>query len=111
MPNKSESIANKIAQKLTKNYGYSFDPFTIIMIAGVIINIIRLVYECRKDKEERVAMLRSPSLIEKIVLRRHIGKACLGTDIKSQDLYRELVGWNLSTAEIEGLFKEVEKND
>lgn len=109
---KSESIATKIAAKLQNKHGYGFDPFTIIMIAGLIINIIRLIYECRNSKEERVSMLRQPTIIEKVVLRRAIGKACHGKDIKPSDLYKELIGWNLSTAEIEGLFKEVEeKND
>lgn len=109
---KSESIAKKIANKLQEKHGYGFDPFTIIMIAGLIINVIRLIYECRSSKEERVSMLRKPSIIEKVVLRRNIGKVCQGTDIKPSDLYREIIGWNLSTAEVEGLFKEVEeKND
>jgi len=111
MLNKSESIANKITQKLTRNYGYAFDPLTVIMIAGLIINIIRMVYECRNSKEERANMLRKPNLIQKIILRRHISKECFGTDIKPSDLYRELISWNLSSTEIERLFKEVEKND
>jgi hypothetical protein len=111
MPNKSEAIARKIHQKLVKNYGYSFDPFTIIMIAGLIINVVRLIYECRNSKEDRVSMLRNPSLVEKIILRRAIGKSCAGTEIKPSNLYKELVGWRLSDSEIEGLLKEVEKND
>lgn len=109
---KSESIAKKIANKLQEKHGYGFDPFTIIMIAGLIINIVRLVYECRNSKEGRVSMLREPTIIEKIVLRRAVGKECQGKDIKPSDLYREMIGWKLSTAELEGLFKEVEeKND
>jgi hypothetical protein len=55
-------------------------------------------------------MLRNPSLVEKIILRRAIGKSCAGTEIKPSNLYKELVGWRLSDSEIEGLLKEVEKN-
>lgn len=109
MPNKSESIANKITQKLTKNYGYTFDPLTAIMIAGLILNIVRMVYECRNSQEARAFMLRNPNLMQKIILRRHISKQCMGTDIKATDLYRELVAWRLSDTEVEKLFKEVEK--
>lgn len=109
MPNKSESIANKITQKLTKNYGYTFDPLTVIMIAGLILNIVRMVYECRNSQEARASMLRNPNLMQKIILRRHISKQCMGTDIKATDLYRELVAWRLSDTEVEKLFKEVEK--
>lgn len=109
---KSESIATKIANKLQEKHGYGFDPFTIIMIAGLIINVIKLVYECRNSKKDRVSMLREPTIIEKVVLRRHIGKECHGKDIKPSDLYREMIGWKLSTTEIDKLFEEVEeKND
>jgi hypothetical protein len=111
MQNKSNSIANKISAKLTNNYGYSFDPLTLIMIAGLILNVVRLIYECKNSSEERVATLQKPNLLEKIILRRHVGKACLGTDIKPSDLYRELVRWNVSSDEANKLFKEVKTND
>lgn len=107
---KSESIAAKIMLSLQEKHGYAFDPFTIIMIAGIIINVIKLIYECRNSKEDRMGMLRGPTLVEKIVLRRAINKECSGKDIKPKDLYASLIGWKLSTSEIEALFKEVEEN-
>jgi len=49
---KSESIATKIMLSLEEKHGYAFDPFTIIMIAGIIINVIKLIYECRNSRED-----------------------------------------------------------
>lgn len=110
MPNKSEAIARKITLKLNNN-GYSLDPLTIIMIAGLIVNVVKLIYECRKDKQTIAYRLRHPSLLDKLILRRHVGRFCQDKDIDARHLFKELLGWNLSDNEIEGLLKEVEKND
>jgi hypothetical protein len=110
MPKKSESIATKIALKLNNN-GYSLDPLTIIMIAGLIVNVVRLVYECRKDRQATAYRLKHPSLFDKLVLRKQVGQFCQDKNIDARHLFKELLGWNLSSTEVESLLNEVEKND
>ena len=110
MRKKSESIAGKIGLKLNNN-GYSLDPLTIIMIAGLIVNVVKLIYECRKDRQSTAYKLKHPSLFDKLILRKHVGSFCQDKDIDARHLFKELLGWNLSSADVEGLLNEVENND
>lgn len=107
---KSESIANKIALKLNNN-GYSIDPFTIIMIAGFIVNVVRLVYECRNsNKKDAAYKLKHPTLFDKLILRKQVAQFCEDKDIEARHLFKELLAWNLSSDELEKLLNEVETN-
>lgn len=107
---KSESIASKIALKLN-NSGYSIDPFTIIMIAGFIVNVVRLVYECRNNKQDAAYKLKHPSLFDKLILRKQVAQFCKDKDIDARHLFKELLAWNLSSDEVQKLLNEVETND
>lgn len=106
---KSESIASKIALKLN-NSGYNIDPFTIIMIAGFIVNVVRLVYECRNNKQDAAYKLKHPSLFDKLILRKQVAQFCKDKDIDARHLFKELLAWNLSSDEVQKLLNEVETN-
>lgn len=43
----SERIEARIFD-LQKNNGYGFDPFTIIAIVGLIVNVVKMIIACRQ---------------------------------------------------------------
>jgi hypothetical protein len=50
---KIENLAQKIIQKANlKQDTYGIDPITIIIIIGVILSLIRVIQECRKDRNK-----------------------------------------------------------
>lgn len=106
---KSNSIAGKIFLKLN-NSGYNLDPITIIMIAGLIVNLVRLVYECRKNRQDAAYKLKHPSLFDKLILRKQVGQFCKDKDIDARHLFKELLAWNLSSDDVQKLLNEVETN-
>lgn len=61
-------IGDQISNKL---YGF-FDPITILMIIGVAINVIKIIYECRKKNKLTNFLLKKNSLIAKIFIKKNI---------------------------------------
>jgi hypothetical protein len=45
-----EETKKNLREDNTSNYG--IDPLTIIIIIGILVNVIRVVQECRKDKDK-----------------------------------------------------------
>jgi Co/Zn/Cd efflux system component len=68
-------IARKVAaHRFSGDENYSIDPFFIIAIAGLIINISRFIYECNrsKNKEDLFDEIKNPSVMYKLLLHRNI---------------------------------------
>lgn len=70
-----EKIGKKVIanMKLEKDKEYGIDPITIIIVIGVILSLIRVIQECRKnrkllkDKVESAALMKKD--IQEIVLK------------------------------------------
>jgi len=73
------SDLNKIAKnvisnmRLDKNKDYGVDPITIIIVIGVILSLIRVIQECRKNRQlikDRTQLVKTMQLdIQDIILR------------------------------------------
>jgi cell division protein FtsL len=73
------SDLNKIAKnvisnmRLDKNKDYGVDPITIIIVIGVILSLIRVIQECRKNRKlikDRTQLVKTMQLdIQDIILR------------------------------------------
>jgi len=70
-----EKIAKKVISNmnLEKDKEYGIDPITIIIVIGVILSLIRVIQECRKnrkllrDKNESVALMKKD--IQEVALK------------------------------------------
>jgi len=62
-----EKIAKKVLtnMQLPKEQDYGIDPLTIIIVIGVILNLIRVIQECRKNRELLKDKNESVSLMKK----------------------------------------------
>ena len=49
-----EETKKNLREDKSENYG--IDPLTIIIIIGILVNVIRVVQECRKDKNKTKQM-------------------------------------------------------
>lgn len=51
-------LASKILEEVEENIKpqntYGIDPLTIILIIGIIVNVIRVIQECKKDKVKKM---------------------------------------------------------
>jgi len=48
-----ENLAVKIINKANMNHNKNIDPITIIIIIGVILSLIRVIQECRNNKNNK----------------------------------------------------------
>lgn len=109
MTNESEKIASKIASYANaKNQNFAIDPILILMLAGLIVNLIRLWMAC-SDRNKIHKQMKEPSLLFKFLLKREIAKK-FAKD-KRQDIYNSMldVSKELSQQEVNNLLDEVEK--
>jgi len=78
----AEDVQRKTMEKMYSNKFEFIDPITIIMIVGIIINVIKLIQECRANK------LRGYSSME--------ASEYLATDVKFQAMnHGWLTRWRL----------------
>lgn len=101
---KAADMALKIAASYTKKEGYTLDPMTILMIAGLIINLAKIAYECYKDKNKAVNAMQNPGLIAKIILAREIRKACKTGVVKHSTLKEAFLKEKFTTEDLMSLF-------
>lgn len=109
MNNESEKIATKIISNANaKNNNFAIDPMLILMLAGLIVNLIRLWMACR-DKSNIHKQMKEPSLLFKLLLRKEINKN-FAKD-KRKEIYDSVidVSKQLSEQEVNNLLDEVEK--
>lgn len=105
----SEKIAMKVATHLNaKNDNVTIDPILILMLAGLIVNLIRLWMACR-DKSNVHKQMKEPSLLFKVLIRKEINKNFAKDDRRK--IYDSIldVAKQLSEQEVNNLLDEVEK--
>lgn len=103
-----------IAERINKeakaeNENFAFDPFTIIAIINVIIGLIRIIMECRKNREEAKGMIRKPGIIAKYIMKREIRKSFPASERRCVYNAMLKVCSNLTDAELHSGFDYVEK--
>jgi hypothetical protein len=70
-----EKIAKKVINnmKLDKDKDYGIDPITIIIVIGVILSLIRVIQECKKNrkllKDKNEATLLMKKDIQEVILK------------------------------------------
>ena len=107
----------ELAQELAENYyedePSALDPFTILMIAGLLVNLIRLAYDCYKDQNKAINVMQKPSLLARMVLVREIRKVCkeYKSNINQKKLKEVILNRKISREELLSLLSEIEKND
>lgn len=105
-----ECVAHKVASyAAVKDEKYSVDPIIVLTIISIIVNVTRLIYECRKDKNDITDQIQNRSLVYKFLLRKEIRKKC--KERKDRDIiYQAMldVSKNLSMKEIFSIIEEVE---
>lgn len=108
MTNESEKVAMKIATHVNaKNENFTIDPLLILMLAGLIVNLIRLWMAC-KDKSNIHKQMKHPSLLFKFFLRKEIDKHFAKDN--RREVYDSIldVAKQLSEQEINNLLDEAE---
>ena len=73
----STCIYNKIYNKGKEDQEVFVDPATIILIGKISLTVIRLIKGCKDSQEERVSLVKSPTITEARLLakvvRRKLG--------------------------------------
>lgn len=106
-------IAKKVAAyAAAKDEKFGIDPLLVIAIVGLIVNISKFIYECRKDKtrEQLFTQIKRPSLMYKFLLYTNIRKQWKDKKDR-QAIYQSMieVSEGLSEEELNCIFDEVEK--
>ena len=66
----STCIYNKIYNKGKEDQEVFVDPATIILIGKISLTVIRLIKGCKDSQEERVSVVKSPTIAEDRLLAR-----------------------------------------
>ena len=111
----SEKVARDYTKELNEDDGYGFDVATIMLIATIVSEVIKMWRECKKNKEEAAKMATSPSRFERLALRQ----ICVRT-IGRREFYRsgdKLMesllknGQTLTPELVQQMYDEEEKDD
>lgn len=106
----SESVFSKTNNRLSGEENYSCDPFIILTIISVLIQLAQFIYECRKKPEQLLDISKRRPIIETVWLRQKI-KQLLPNNVNKR-LHIELADSildnieTLSSDDIEILLKE-----
>lgn len=110
-------MSNKLAKEFAEDYyedePSSFDPVTILIISGLIINLVRLAYDCYKDRNKTVNIMQNPSFLARMILVIEIRKICkeFNSNINQKKLKEVILNRKISKEELLSLLSENEKND
>jgi hypothetical protein len=106
---------NNLIEKTCVNYktqGYSIDPLTIIFIAGLLIDIIKIIMACysKADYSLAVKKINNPSLFDKMILKRRIRKLAEENKltINIEAMRESLLNIKMTEQEFNSLILEVE---
>lgn len=114
---------SELSKKICENYiaeiddkdGYKFDIMTIMMVASLMTEIVRMYRDCKKPAPDVVTSLKSPSIGEKFLLRRTLienmgrsefrrsGQAMASAILSSTN--------NLTAQDVQDLYDEDAKDD
>ena len=109
----NDKLAQEFAEDYYEDEPSALDPITILMIAGLLVNLIRLAYDCYKDRNKTVNIMQKPSLLARMVLAREIRKICkeYNSNINQKKLKEVILNRKISRDELLSLLSETEKND
>lgn len=51
----AQEVYDKTMAQIDKSELYGIDPLTIIILIGIMVNVIRVIQECNKDKTSKLA--------------------------------------------------------
>lgn len=73
--NRLVDVAGKIAVHANaENKKFGIDPLTILTIISVIVRIIAMIYECRKNRAYAKRTIRRPGIFARFLMRRAVRK-------------------------------------
>lgn len=107
-----EEVAHKVASNINaKNKTFSIDPFTIITIINCIIGIIRLIYQCRKNRTSVKRVMHRPGIMSRFLMKRVV-KQHFPEDMVN-DAYKSMltVSREMSETELEEVLNEFEERN
>lgn len=101
---KAESILTEISLKK----GIQFNPLLLIQIAFMILELFKVLKDCKKTEKETRDIFDKPNFLQKRKMKAIIKKARLDQDDK--DIFEAIktVGSSLSEEEIKQLYSEVQ---
>jgi hypothetical protein len=112
--NSLKEIANRVGVYANaENEKFTIDPFTILAIINMILTLIRIIYECRNNRDSAKKIIKSPGPISKFFLRRQVNRNFSGEERKAVYNAMLTVSGQLSDIEIDNLldlFDELEEN-
>jgi hypothetical protein len=102
----SQDIGTAVAASYCKSQNTTFDPILAIMLASLIVSLVRLAYDCYKDRNKAMKCMQNPSLLARIMLSLEIKKCCAKNKIKlnQKQLKDALLNYKLSEEELSILF-------
>jgi hypothetical protein len=110
------SKLDEITEKVSASYaskGYSINPMTIIFIAGLILDLIKLVMSCynKSDYDKAVSKINNPSMIDKFTLKRRMKTFARAnkSDVNLDQLKDSLLSVKLNIEDFNELIIETDK--
>jgi hypothetical protein len=68
-------VAGRIAVHANaENKKFGIDPLTILTIISIIIRIIAMIYECRKNRDYAKRTIKQPGIFARFLMKRAIRK-------------------------------------
>lgn len=112
---KTAEISQKIYAKYAPQEGLALDPASIILIAELVFELVKLWKECKKKPEDALNSARSPGVFDKLLFRRMLRKE-LGRKEFQNSGERLLeafagVGAELTLEDVKELYDEEDKDD
>lgn len=111
---KNEKLTIQIAERMAhrvrdEDDNFSIDPLTIIALINVIIGLVRIIIECRKNREDAKGMIRKPGIIARYLMKREIRKQFPAEHRRA--IYKAMleVGPSLTDKEVDSVFNYVNK--
>ncbi len=112
-----ESIINKKSEEVYNKYfenqkDPAVDPYTLLMIAKILVEVGIYIYNCRngKDKRHVLALMRRPGIGHIFAVAKIVNKHTEGTDINPKKLRNVILSMDFDEDNFNSLIKEVEKH-
>jgi len=85
------------------------DPVSIAIISTILVNVVKLFQECRKNKDEALQVSHNPGLFERRALKRTIREAVGGGQFELRKKYYDEIrnhGTEITDLEMEGIYDD-----
>jgi hypothetical protein len=112
---KANNAASELAQTQGIDNSVALDPATILALLEIIMQVMKMLQNCRKTPENALLVLRNPSIMERWALKRIVKRVVDDEDVHK--LYgRQFlnsivsVGHSCSLDEVTNMYKEVSHN-